>query len=140
MRYLLIGINILLLFLHNSCKKTDYQVKSKWIYINETKHYITYNPDFWSIFNVNPYDTIVYYQDDDGSKNVTESDFVPPINALIIFYDNVKCDSLKRGEKPNLGNGPLGINNYVSRKLEDRYFEFTYRFTEKQYNDSKVCK
>jgi len=138
MRYLPIGISIFL-FLCISCKKTDYQVKSKWIYINETSHNITYSPDYWSKFNVNPHDTIIYFEEGDGSKEITENSFVSPLRPEIIIYDGIKCDSLKVGDKPYLGDGPLGMSNYANKKLGERYYEFTYRFTEEMFNNAKNC-
>ena len=139
MLFLLFGISIIL-FVNNGCTKTDYQVKAKWIYINETGHNITYYPDYWSNFNVKPHDTTFYYQDSDGSKDIKVDDYVSPVNALVVYYDNIKCDTLNRGNKPDLGDGPLNMANYSSKKLDDRYYEFTYRFTEKDFLEAKDCK
>lgn len=139
MCFLIFGSSIIIFF-STSCKKKDYQVKANWIYINETGHNITFRPDSWSNFNVKPYDTTFYFQNGDGGNDITEMSYVSPLNAEVIYYDNFKCDTLKQGIKPNLGDGPLGMANYVSKKLGERYYEFTYRFTEKQYADAKTCK
>ncbi len=140
MRYLLIGISISTFLFTNCIRKVDYQVRAKWIYINETGHNITYRPDSWSTFNVKAFDTTIYYQDGDGGKNVSEADFISPINAQVLFYDDIKCDTLERGNKAYMGNGPIGMDNYESKKISNNNFEFTYRFTEKQYLDAKECK
>lgn len=138
MRFLIFGISLTTIFA--SCIKKDYQVKAKWVYINKTGHNITYSPDYYSNFNIAPYDTTIYFQDGDGGKDITENDYVSPINNSIIFFDNTKCDTLKRGTKPNLGNGPIGMANYESKKLGERYYEFTYRFTEEQFTNAHICK
>ncbi len=66
--------------------------------------------------------------------------FVPPINATIVFYDNIKCDTFKIGLNSNLYDGPLGMANYESKKLGTNNFEFTYRFTEEDYLNALDCK
>ena len=67
MRYLLIGISIALL-IKCSCKPSVdyYVVKSRWIYINETGHNITYYPDAYNEkFGVKSYGTTIYFEDGD---------------------------------------------------------------------------
>ena len=54
MRYLIFGINSILILFTFSCKKDlDYTIRAKWIYINETNHLISYEPaDIWKDFNL----------------------------------------------------------------------------------------
>ncbi len=139
MRSLLIGISISIFLFTNCIRKVDYMVRAKWIYINETGHNITYSPDVFKDFNVAPYDTTIYFEDGDGPKNMVAKDYIPPLDATVIFFDNLKCDTLK-GRSPNLTKGPLSNANYESKKISNNNLEFTYRFTEKQYMDAKECK
>jgi len=138
MPFLIFGGSIIFFF-STSCRKVDYQVRARWIYINETGHSITYSPDVFKDFNVAPYDTTIYSEDGDGPKNMAAEDFVPPLDATVIFFDDFKCDTLK-GRSPNLTKGPLSNANYESKKISNNNFEFTYRFKEKQYQDAKNCK
>lgn len=138
MNSLVIGVNLAFLLL-TSCTKTDYQVKSKWIYINKTSHTITYSPDLWSNFNVNPHDTIVYWEKGNGLKEIIEKNFASPLKPEVLIFDGIKCDSLKEGDNPYLGEGSLGMANYESKKLGERYYEFTYQFTEEMFNNAKNC-
>jgi hypothetical protein len=140
MHFLIFGISIILIFF-TGCKK-EYWVRADWIYINETGHSITYSPEYYNNdFSIKPYDTIIYHEDGDGGNNLTEKDYVSPLhNAYKILFDNIKCDTLKGGSEPYLGDGPTGTINYESRKLEENYYEFTYRFTEEQYTNAKECK
>lgn len=140
MHYMLIGISIFFLLGIGCFRRADYSYNAKWIYINETGHDITYYPAFWSNFNVKPYDTTEYFEDGNGSKDMGTESFVPPINATIVFYDNIKCDTFKIGLNSNLYDGPLGTANYESKKLGTNNFEFTYRFTEEDYLNAQDCK
>ena len=141
MRYLIIGISILIstsVFI--SCKRTDYIVKTKWIYINETGLKISYSPDYWSEFNVLPYDTTIYAEEMEGGEEVTAASYVAPLKPEIVFYGDSKCDTLNGGLKPNLGDGPRGMDNYENRKLGIRYYKFTYRFTQEIVDSAVDCK
>ncbi len=125
MRYLIIGINVVLTGLMIGCK-TDYVVRSKWVYINETEYEISVI--YHSSFSIEPNGQHVFEETGDGSKNVTADSYVPP-NIDLIMYDSVKCEQLAAGNKAGQGEGPAGIQNYESKKLEERFYEFTYRFT-----------
>jgi hypothetical protein len=139
MNYLLFGISPILLFGIGCIRKVDYSLKAKWVYINETGYNITYYPNR-SAFNVKPHDTTIYYQDDTGPKDISAEEYIPPLNAYIIFYDNIKCDTFKIGPNSNSDDGPLGTANYESKKLGTNNFEFTYRFTEEDYLNAQDCK
>ena len=38
--------------------------------------------------------------------------------------------------RPGRGEGPAGIQNYESKKIAERHYEFTYRFQEDDYNNA----
>jgi len=138
-RFLLFGISIIAIF--SSCRK-EYTMNSNWIYINETKYTISYHPDYYnSDFSLKPFDTVTYFVSGDGGKDITEKDYVSPLhNAYIIFFDNIRCDTLLLNDGLYFGDGPTGTVNYESKKLGDGYYEFTYRFTEEDFNNAKECK
>lgn len=137
--FLLFGISIA--FFISSCnKQVDYSVRSKWIYINTTEHEISYKHVFWSEFDVGAYDTTIFEKEDLGSKNVSTENFSPPLNPSKIYYDNDRCDTLLYNDTPlRSGTSVLGIKNYESRKIGNNNFEFTYRFTDSDYDKSHLC-
>ncbi|QQS51023.1 MAG: hypothetical protein IPM71_15860 [Bacteroidota bacterium] len=134
MRYLLFGISTIIAILTFSCERTkDYSVNTKWIYINETSHSITYEPSpIWDEFNISGNDTVVYIQNSEGPKNVEANDFVPPINANVLI-NSLICDSSLTSKIHN-------ISEYESTKLSERNFEFTFRFTDININLTDTCK
>ena len=143
MPYLIIGISISLTLLVNSCKnRVDYTVKSKWIYINETEHFISYSHDTLNYveFNIKPFSTKIYEEIGDGDKNTTVESFISPLRPYIIFYGKFLCDTLTFGPGIREGEGPAGMSNYTSTKLGKNDFEFTYRFTNKDVEKADTCK
>jgi len=135
MRYLLFGISITMGLFAFGCRTiTDYSVNVKWIYINETDHFITYEPNHvWNEFNVPPYDTVIYVQNSEGPQNVEATDFIPPINAKKVIIDSVLCDSI-------LANELYRISNYQGTKLAERNFEFTFRFNDNNISLTDTCR
>lgn len=128
MHYFLIGSSVGFTFFISGCKEDiDYSVKSKWIYINETEHTITYEPSpIWDEFNIYPKDTVVYIQEDDGPKYVEAKDFTPPIKAKVLI-DNELYDTILTKKIHN-------ISEYEYQKISERNFEFTFRYTERIIN------
>lgn len=141
MRYLIIGGSLILLLTLNNCGQTDYSVKSRWIYINETGHKIFYFRDSteWSKYNLNPGETKIFEEESEGGKNPKAKDFIPLLRPFIVYYGDLLCDTLFITSSRE-GEGPRGISNYTSRKLEDYYFEFTYRFTQADVDKADTCK
>jgi hypothetical protein len=135
MHYLIFGISSIFLLLTNGCKKdVDYTINAKWMYVNETNHYITYSPgDTWTEFNVSAHDTSFYFQNSDGPENMTVESFTPPINAQAVVVDNIKCDTL-------LADSLRVISSYEHKKLGERNYEFIFRFTEKNLSNALDCK
>lgn len=137
--YSRIGISILFLIAF-SCSKKEYLFTTKWKYINQTDYNISFSPDGWKEFNIKPKETIVYTITIESSEVIDESKFTPPINANILYFDTLKCDTLHRGAKPNLGDGPLGINNYQINKISDKNYEFIYTYKEIDFQNALFCK
>jgi len=135
MRYLIIGV----ISIFASCTKiTEYVVKADYIYINETNHII----ELLSSETIKPNDTLKITFEGDGGKNITETSYVPQYpfgEGSTIKYDNLKCDFLNSGLKVGQGEGPSGIQNYEWKKISERYYEFTYHFTEEEYNQAEDC-
>jgi len=138
MRFFLIGISALLAISNTGCKQVDYQVRAKYIYINETGSNISYTAD-WQDFNVNANDSIIYETDDDGPESIKESDFIPPLascDPCAVFFGTELCDTLLIEDE----NSPLEIENYQSRKLGERYYEFTFYYTQDMIDNADQCK
>lgn len=134
--YLIIGINLFFLLIAFSCKTTDYVVKSKWIFINETQYEI--EAVYHSSFKIEPFGEYSFEQNFNGPKDVNVDSYVPP-NIDIIRYDGVWCNQLTINQVGH-GEGPAGIQNYEYNKIEERFYEFTYRFTKEQFDQAEKCK
>lgn len=136
--YLVIGISTLMVILNLGCnKKVDYQVRAKYLYINETDSTIRY-PIGWEKFNVSAKDTLIYETDDDGPETIEADDYIPPMAdcyPCIIYFGKNLCDTLSMGHT----NSPLDIENYESRKLGERYYEFTFRYNQQMIDNSDNC-
>ena len=69
---------------------------------------------------------------------VDHTNYVPPISMAdstrIIFEDRKFL--IYGFESAFCGEGFMGIGNYSYRKISERYFEFTYTFTEEDYNNA----
>ncbi len=137
MPYLIIGTSIILLL--NSCTsgETEYIVKANYIYINNTNHII----EVLNSKTINPNETLQITFEGEGEKNTTETNYVPPFESgSVIKYNTSKCYIIKpNGLGFGRGEGPAGIQNYEWRKISERYYEFTYHFTEVEYNKAENC-
>jgi hypothetical protein len=138
MRYLIIGIScIFVSSLYNCTSETseDFLVKADFIFVNETNYEIEIisvtNP-----FKVSPMQKFTINQEGMGSGTIDEDSYVPPFLSGIEKYDNIKCNILDAGVKAGRGEGPAGIQNYESKKIAERHYEFTYRFQEDDYNNA----
>lgn len=141
MRYLITIGSFLLILFFNNCGQTDYLARSKWIYINETEYEIFFVRDSseWSKFNLKPFETKTFEEENEGGKEVKPENFIPLVRPFIIWYGNFLCDTLFITSSRE-GDGPCGISNYSNRKLEKRYYEFTYRFTLSDVAKADTCK
>lgn len=132
------GTNLLVFMVILSCnKQIDYRVRANYIYINETDSSINYPTD-WDEFNVSAKDTFIYETDFEGPESVEADDYEPPMIGCypcIIHYGVNLCDTLSKEEI----NSPLNIDNYESKKLGNRYYEFTFRFTQQMLDSTKYC-
>ena len=134
----------LLLAMASCTTDIDYRVRSKWIYINETNQPIELNvainnqtsPDAI----INPLDSLISSEDSEGPKEVTESTYVPPFGNDTVRYGQSQCLVYDpTGGAIGEGEGPFGTANYESRKIGERYYEFTYRFTEEEFAEAEDC-
>ncbi len=141
MKYLIICSSILIILTFNNCGPTDYIVKSRWIYINDNKNKILFSRDSseMTMFNLDSGETKIFETESEGSKNPSSKDFIPLLSPFIVYYGDFLCDTLFLTNARE-GEGPRGISNYVSRKIQDRYFEFTYRFSIADVVKADTCK
>ena len=141
MRYLIIGGSLILMLTLSNCGQTDYSVKSRWIYINETNNRILFSRDSseMSKFNLDSGETKTFEEEREGGKNPKAKDFIPLLRPFIVYYGDLLCDTLFITSSRE-GEGPGGISNYTSKKLKDYYFEFTYRFNQADVDKADTCK
>jgi hypothetical protein len=141
MRYSHIGINLLLIFAVSCGGATDYIVKADWVYINESSYSINYG--FVNGFSVlNSGEVYKFHESSEGSSSINEDSYVAPFGlSEIIIYNNIKCDTLYVGDNARGDNaeGILGVDNYKIIKISERYYEFTYIFTEADYLKAMDC-
>lgn len=120
-----------------------YGATGRWVYINETEHYITYDGDYNSKFNIQPNDTIVYNEGYESTERIAEKeDYVPPLRPSVVIYDNLKCDTFVYGDPERVDryqDGPGDLNNYEAKRIDKQTIEFTYRFTVEDYENAKWC-
>ena len=132
MLYLLFGSSIILLLSLSSCE-TDYEVKSKWIYINDTEYSIEYSPsEIWGEFKIAANDSTIYMESALGPESVAPEDYLPPINAEKVIFSKDQCNY-------ELALKLRDISSYTPKKIGDRYYEFTFRFTEEAAKESSAC-
>ncbi len=86
----------------------------------------------------------MYQQSGDGDKNIDANSFVSPFisdgGPEFVHYGNLLCDSLIHGKKVSEGNVPIGMNNYTSRKIAERDFEFTFHYTKADVAKADTCR
>ena len=78
-------------------------------------------------------DTFVINQDSEGPESVTKDSYVPPLDGIPTRYGSDQCLTYSEDE------GPFATANYESKKLEERYYEFIYRFTEEEFAQAEEC-
>jgi len=133
----IIGISFVFLFLLCACPKEepiiDYRVRANWIYINKTNHEISFQPkNIWDEFNVSPLDTITYFQNGGGPEIVTHENYVPPLNASKVVFNDTKCDSL-------LARKLRDVTSYEYKKIGERHYEFVFRYTTENTSNANDC-
>jgi hypothetical protein len=107
------------------------------IYINETNHIIEILPSKI----INPNERLIIPFQGEGGKNTMETSYIPPLESgSVIKYNFLKCYTIKpNGLGFGRGEGPAGIQNYEWIKISERFYEFTYRLTEEEYNKAENC-
>jgi hypothetical protein len=110
-----------------------------YVYVNNTDSLIEVKSGVYN-FSINPNEFHTIEQTGDGSKNISEEDYVPPMTSAGIIYASTKCDTLDTGVKVGKGEGILSLENYKSEKVGDRHYKFTYTFTDIDYKKAVPCK
>ena len=151
-RYLIIGISIVILTSLKSCssKQIEYKLDADIIYKNESNHPIRYyqydseNNQRIFVFELDANsDKTIEIRESGGNKNQTTDNCCQGLlegfqgdDSILIDYDNNdKCLVYTNGQGSTTGN----ILAYTSRIISERYYEFTYRFTEAEYNQAEDC-
>ena len=129
--YLLIGISVLM-FLSACEEQVDYRVRAEWVYINKTTQPVAFSVQGVDTV-VSPTETFTLSTDTEGSENVTEESYGSPFDGNIVRYGSDQCVTYGEDE------GPLATKNYESKNLAERYYEFTYEFTEEEISKAEDC-
>jgi hypothetical protein len=133
-RYLMLGSNIIAIcVVLNGCHtRKEYSARSRWIYVNETNSNITHSFDTAVItpYDLDKKETKVFEEHGDGSKDMKASDYSPAITSFLVVYDLLLCDTIE----------DIAIANYEAVKLDDNYYQFTFRFTEKMVQQADTCR
>lgn len=148
MRYLIIGINILIGLFATSCDKgeeVDYTVNLDYYYINNTNvsmeiKTFNVNQDGYNILNhyrINSQDTLYININTDGPRNLELSEIKQPVlfsDSTVIIYDQLKCEKFVPAD--------IGVNNianYRSTEIKNNYFELEYKFTNEDFMNAEDC-
>jgi len=132
--YLTIGIISFSIFFLSSCKgDTDYSLNTTWIYINQTSHVITFNPQgIWTDFDVAAFSTTTYIEHSESSKDIIVESIVPTLNPSTVVIDGTECST-------ELPLKLRDISSYSVKKIDDRTFEFTFKYTEENTSNTANC-
>ncbi|MFV0290109.1 MAG: hypothetical protein ACK5IJ_04310 [Mangrovibacterium sp.] len=148
MLYLSIGVISCIL---SGCKKqVEYIINADIIYKNETPHTLKYfqysSIDNYSflVFELLPNAEKVFeIRGDGGHENPSGvNDYIGIFEGLqgndgvLIQYDGNKCLVYKAGEGSTTENFQ---QSYESQKINDRYYAFTYTFSNEEYQSAVDC-
>ena len=140
MRFLALGIFSIIILIY-SCKKAQYTQNGVFILNNQTPHFIkiSYSDE---IFEISPNGKLAINRIQSSSKRVNVDNYVDPIaqtrnepfNKVIVNVGGKCLNTSKISE-----NSIINIKNYISEKIDDRTYKFTYTFTEADYNRAVIC-
>ncbi len=139
MRYLIIGISTLLFSWQLGCRKrVEYFLQADFIFINETEHAVNYS----GLLQLEQFtsDTVIRVGTGGDKNEKIESccqgfleDFQGDYTQVYTVFNDSLCLFYNENE------GPTNLVNYEKRRIKNNHFEFTYRFTEEQYNEAAPC-
>ena len=138
--YLIPGLIFSLTLVISSCKDDFYNQYGQYYFVNETDYHITYNSGL-EAFNIPPKSTTVFEEKTKGEgKKISEvSNFKDPFirnEVVTIKFNNVKCLlNVKKEDAHSVRN----INSYTAKRIDDYRFQFTFTFTEADYNRAVNC-
>ncbi len=149
MRYLIIGIKLSIIIVVSGCRN-EYTVTADFMYLNETPYNISYNwihpftKDTINVFALLPFENTKLGGFVDGAdKNPKIEtccegylDGIQSANQILVIFDNQRCITYEEGEGPTTTNI---LNGYERRVVTERHFEFTYRFTQDQFDQAELC-
>lgn len=152
MRYLIIGVISCFCTTLISCgtEEVDYVFNADIIFKNKTNYPIRYYQFFPDtkqkvfIFELLP--KAEYKKEVRGSGGTKEpleaSDYKGVFESfqgsggILIEYENNKCLTYTSGKGPTTENF---THAFDTKKISDRHYEFTYHFTEEEYNQAEDC-
>lgn len=115
--------------------------ETHWIYINDTEYDIMYNNPKDVRFNIKSHDTIIIIEERESPAENLCDDSTPPscctdFAPCVVQYGLNKCDTFN----VQLGHQWIrDINRFQCKKIGKRKFQYTYRYTEVDYQNANVC-
>jgi len=143
MRYLTLGLIISFFGILSSCKDHFFQIIIEIQIINETNYQVTF-PIGYEKYNVAPKSkiTIIEASKSVGKGGTQASDFpspffsINPNNDFTIKFNQIKClEDIKIDDEHSIRD----IKNFVTEKIGENHYKFTYTFTEADYNRAVTC-
>ncbi|MGL1884935.1 MAG: hypothetical protein OCD76_00360 [Reichenbachiella sp.] len=136
--FLITGISLII----SSCGETEYPLDVDLIFINQTDSLIIYNDQFEIVPNATYKESIESTAGSEKKPNIdnccqgTLEDFQGSYQQVIISIESDdSCVFFSFSED----QGPTSINNFESRVISDRHFEYTYHITRDDFNNPERC-
>lgn len=125
----------------SSChQEIEYRLDTEFVFVNESDKMISF--DVWNSINKkvialdpNSSDTVFYKASGDFEKPDPSTCCQGVLNSL--FYDSGL--NISMNDSLCLLSSPLFIDNYVSEKVDNRYFRYTFTFTNEILDDVSSC-
>jgi len=147
MRFFLIGAISFIGFIFSSCSSdTEYVLRCDFKFLNGTTHKIRYsritsvNTDTVLLFQVEPNSTYLLQLEGESGKEPAANDagagLLSDFNGgtVLVEFDDLKYVLYEDNEGSN------SINNYQVQTLSERYFQYTYTFTQDMFDQAVPSK
>lgn len=140
--YLLIGISVLMISLSSCQKEIEYRLDTEFIFKNQTDKTVSFavndpNSNRKEIhLEPNVSDTIKLIPSEgtkDPNPNTCCQGLLQSVldgsdqGSIVIEFDDLQCEI----------EAPANIDNYKSERISDRFFRYTFKFTNERIEDCK---
>jgi len=129
-----IGIAVLMILLSCGNENVDCNVKGTFTFTNETDYKLETGKGI-----IDPNGLLTVTQEDIGTCDITESEYISPLfDSPTIIVNDSFCKTYI-STSASIGDGPLGIANFTSKKVDNNNYEFYYTFTTSEFENLKKC-